>query len=42
MTRKAYQAPPGFPEHFRVVDMLQEPHGQVPYADVAFDVGPRP
>jgi len=38
---QAYQAPPGFPDHFRVAAMLQQdPSGLVPYADVAFDVGP--
>ncbi|CAK9088689.1 unnamed protein product [Durusdinium trenchii] len=38
---EAYEPPPGFPDHFRVAAMLQqEPNGLVPYADVAFDVGP--
>eukprot|EP00435_Cladocopium_sp_Y103_P004251 s1240_g1.t1 len=38
---QAYQAPGAFPEHFRVAAMLQQdPSGLVPYADVAFDVGP--
>ncbi|CAJ1458344.1 unnamed protein product [Effrenium voratum] len=36
-----YEPPPGFPQHFRVASMLQQdPAGLVPYADVAFDVGP--
>lgn len=37
----AYQPPVGFPDHFRVAAMLQQDSsGVVPYADVAFDVGP--
>lgn len=43
----AQPAPPSFttpdtlPEHFKVSDMLQQDEfGAVPYADVAFDVGP--
>jgi len=41
MAPQAYQAPGPFPEHFRVAAMLQQdPSGLVPYADVAFDVGP--
>jgi len=34
--------PDPFPEHFRVAEMLQQDEtGSVPYADVAFDVGPQ-
>jgi len=37
----AFRPPEPFPEHFRVADMLQQDDsGAVPYADVAFDVGP--
>lgn len=36
-----YVPPEPFPEHFRVADLLQQDEaGLVPYADVAFDVGP--
>jgi len=36
-----FSQPDPFPEHFRVAEMLQQDeNGTVPYADVAFDVGP--
>lgn len=36
-----FAQPTPFPEHFRVADLLQrDEFGAVPYADVAFDVGP--
>jgi len=36
-----YMAPKTFPEHFHIAEMLQpDESGVVPYADVAFDVGP--
>jgi len=37
-----FAKPEPFPEHFRVAEMLQQDEtGSVPYADVAFDVGPQ-
>lgn len=37
----AYTPPVAFPDHFHVAEMLQQDDtGSVPYADVAFDVGP--
>lgn len=37
-----FARPEPFPEHFRVAEMLQQDEtGSVPYADVAFDVGPQ-
>jgi len=37
-----FAKPDQFPEHFRVAEMLQQDEtGSVPYADVAFDVGPQ-
>jgi hypothetical protein len=36
-----YTPSAGFPEHFHIAEMLQQDEsGLVPYADVAFDVGP--
>lgn len=36
-----YVPPVPFPDHFRIAETLQQDsHGMVPYADVAFDVGP--
>jgi len=36
-----FSPPEPFPEHFRISEMLQQDDdGTVPYADVAFDVGP--
>lgn len=40
-TPPGYQAPPRFPEHFAIATLLNpNKGGQVPFADVAFDVGP--
>eukprot|EP00930_Biecheleria_cincta_P070494 TRINITY_DN58130_c0_g1_i1.p1 TRINITY_DN58130_c0_g1~~TRINITY_DN58130_c0_g1_i1.p1 ORF type:complete len:820 (-),score=190.00 TRINITY_DN58130_c0_g1_i1:370-2829(-) len=36
-----FEEPQGFPEHFHLAEMLRPgPDGIIPYADVAFDVGP--
>jgi len=40
-TPPEFSQPAAFPDHFHVADMLQpDESGVVPYADVAFDVGP--
>ncbi|CAE8600682.1 unnamed protein product, partial [Polarella glacialis] len=37
----AFEVPEKFPEHFRVAELLRpDETGVVPYADIAFDVGP--